>query len=397
MDTGRVPAVRRAVTTAAAAALLLAGCAAGPAPGGAPSSVPGETPWAGPAPALEVEAVVEDLELAWDVAPLPGGGVLVTERGGRLLVHDDRGTREVAADLGDLFVGSEAGLMGLALAPDFERSRELFLCHAAQEDGRPRDVRVTRWRLAGDASAAERTGTVVDGIPLSSGRHSGCRLLVAPDGTLVVGTGDAAQAGNPQDPDSLGGKTLRVALDGSVPADNPFADRAGDAALVHTLGHRNVQGLAVQPGTGTLWSAEHGPDADDEVNVLVPGGNYGWDPGPGYDESVPMTDRQAFPDAIGTAWSSGRPTRATSGAVFLEGEQWGPWDGALAVAELKNTGVAVHRVDGREITGTARMAELEDTWGRLRSLALDADGALWVTTSNGEGDAVLRVAPRSAG
>ncbi|MEX5295948.1 PQQ-dependent sugar dehydrogenase [Kocuria sp. CPCC 205268] len=383
------------VRTLSVLALLLSGCA----PDGGGTMATGERLGAPPdAPALDVEVVVDGLELAWDVARTPEGTVLVTERGGRLLAHDERGTREVAAELDDLFVGSEAGLMGLEVSPDFDRTREIFLCHATRTgDGRPQDVRVTRWRLDEDAAAAERTGTVVDGLPISSGRHSGCRLRFAPDGTLLVGTGDAAQGRNPQDPDSLGGKTLRLRPDGTVPEDNPFADRDGPAASVHTLGHRNVQGLAVQPGTGTVWSAEHGPGTDDEINVLEPGGNYGWDPAPGYDESVPMTDLEKYPDAVPAAWSSGRPTVALSGAVFLEGAQWGAWEGALAVAELKNTGVGVYRVEDTAVTGLSRMAELENDYGRLRSLTLDDEGALWVTTSNGQDDAVLRVTPRPDG
>ncbi|MFI7481810.1 PQQ-dependent sugar dehydrogenase [Kocuria sp. M1R5S2] len=386
----------------AAAVVLLAGCAPAedPPSGGPPAdgtTAPGG-PSAAPEPALEVEVVVDGLRHPWDVALLPGGAALITERGGRLLTHDERGTREIEADLGDLFVGSEAGLMGLEVSPRFAEDREIFLCHATRTgDGAPRDVRVTRWRLEEDIGTAERIGTVVDGLPISSGRHSGCRLRFAPDGVLHVGTGDAARSGTSQDLGSLGGKTLRVHPDGTVPRDNPFAGRPGDAALVHTYGHRNVQGLAVQPGTGTMWSAEHGPGTDDEINVLVPGGNYGWDPGPGYDESVPMTDLERFPDAVEAAWSSGRPTVALSGAAFLSGEQWGAWDGALAVAELKNTGVAVHGVDGTRITGTTRMTALEDVHGRLRSPTLDDDGALWVTTANGTDDAVLRVTARPGG
>ena len=384
---------RRGLGIPLSAALLLAGCTAPPADPG-PSADPA---LAADAPGLGVEVVLEDLQHPWDVGLTPDGTVLVTERGGRLLASDAQGTREVRADLGDLFVGGEAGLMGLEISPDFARDRAVFLCSATQEDGRPRDVRVTRWRLAEDAGSAERTGTVVEDLPIGSGRHSGCRLRFAPDGTLHVGTGDAARPGTPQDPDSLGGKTLRVHPGGTVPEDNPFADRDGAAALVHTLGHRNVQGLAVQPGTDAMWGVEHGPDVDDEINVLEPGANYGWDPGPGYDEDVPMTDTEKFPDAVEAAWSTGDPTAAMSGAAFLEGEQWGSWNGALAVAELKNTGVGVHRVDGTAITGATRMAELEDGYGRLRSLTLDQDGALWITTDNGDDDVVLRVTPRSGG
>lgn len=345
-------------------------------------------------PSLEVEVVADGLSIPWDVQLLPDGTALVTERGGRLLAldADEEEPREVEIDLSELFVGSEAGLMGMAVSPAFEEDGTIYLCHAATPPDAQPDVRVTRWTLDEDVTAATRDGVVVDGIPLSSGRHSGCRLLLTDDGTLLVGTGDAAEGTHPQDLASLGGKVLAVTPEGE-PADPEGHVEGGDPRIL-TYGHRNVQGLAVQPGTGAVWEVEHGPDVDDEVNVLVPGGNYGWDPVPGYDESVPMTDLAAFPDAVEAAWSSGAPTHATSGAAFLEGEEWGAWDGALAVAELKGSGVTVLTVDGEAVTGETRVEELDGTYGRLRSLTLDEDGALWVTSSNGDGDVVLRVTPQ---
>lgn len=353
----------------------------------------GDTPSAAAAiPALDVEVVMEGLDIPWDVQPLPDGTVLVTERGGRLLAHEDGQTREVALDIPDLFVGSESGLMGMALSPDVAQDGTIYLCHATAEGGAPADLRVTRWVLDEEVSTAEMDGVVVADLPITSGRHGGCRLLLHED-VLYVGTGDAADEANPQSLDSLGGKVLALDPDGGPVAEAPFVD--GDPRIL-TYGHRNVQGLAVQPGSGdaTLWSVEHGSDRDDEVNVLEPGANYGWDPGPGYDESVPMTDLEAFPDAVEAAWSSGEPTHATSGAVFLEGEQWGAWDGGLAVAELRGTGVTVFTVAGEQVTDEQRMAELDGSHGRLRSLTLDADGALWVTTSNGGTDQVLKVTPQ---
>lgn len=344
-------------------------------------------------PGLDVDVVMDGLALPWDVQLLDDGAgpgtALVTERGGRLLAHGPEGTTEVSLDIPDFFVGSESGLMGIAVGPEQASGRTIFLCHATQEGGAPRDIRVTRWVLDADASTASADGVVVDGLPISSGRHGGCRLLLEED-VLYVGTGDAAQSEHPQSLESLGGKVLAVDLEGEPVEGAPFVD--GDPRI-RSYGHRNVQGLALQPGTGALWSVEHGPDVDDEVNVIEEGGNYGWDPGPGYAESVPMTDTDAFPDAVEAAWSTGDPTHALAGAVFLEGEQWGAWDGALAVAELRGQGVTVLSVDGEEVTGEERMKELEGTYGRLRSLTLDADGALWVTTSNGQDDLVLRVTP----
>ena len=162
-----------------------------------------------------------------------------------------------------------------------------------------------RWTLASHGARAARSGApVLTGIPIKTGQHGGCRLRFAPDGILNVGTGDAITGPAPQSLWSLGGKTLRVSTDGTAPANNPFDATGGNARFVWTYGHRNVQGLALRPGTTQLWSAEHGPDIDDEVNLLVRGGNYGWDPQNGaaqYDQSVPMTDTVAFPSAIGPA------------------------------------------------------------------------------------------------
>ncbi|MCE1180446.1 MAG: PQQ-dependent sugar dehydrogenase [Micrococcales bacterium] len=350
--------------------------------------------------AAAVETVMAEVSIPWDVAVLPDGGLLVTERPGRMQLRTAAGeVHRVTADLEDVYAESEGGLLGLALAPDFASSRTFVTCQTHQEGGDPVDVRVIRWRLSGDGRSAERDGTpVVAGLPISSGRHSGCRLLFAPDGTLHVGTGDAAQGRNPQDPVSLGGKTLRVNLDGSVPADNPHAAKGTPAAYVFTSGHRNVQGLALRPGTGQIWSAEHGPDRDDEVNIIRKGANYGWDPSSAdYDESVPMTDREKFPDAVAAQWSSGSPTVATSGAAFLTGKAWGRWDGALAVALLKGSGVLVMTLDGDRVTRVERMPQVDERFGRLRALRSAPDGSLYVTTSNSSGDSredlVLRLAP----
>jgi glucose/arabinose dehydrogenase len=137
---------------------------------------------------------------------------------------------------------------------------------------------------------------------------------------------------------------------------------------------------------------EHGPTRDDEINVLVAGGNYGWDPVPGYDESVPMTDVVKFPGARRAIWSSGFPTIATSGATFLEGDRWRDWDGALAVANLKGAHLRVLSLDASN--GVTGEAVALTTFGRLRTPVLGPDGSLYVTTSNGGGtDRILRVTP----
>jgi glucose/arabinose dehydrogenase len=367
------------------AVVLMAGCTAessGAPPGPPPSAAAGSSV-AAAAPALDVTVVVDGLDHVWDVAQAPDGTLLVDERsGGFTAVLPDGTVREVQADFDDLFARGETGLMGLVLDPGFATNRRLYSCQGVQDGS----IAVIAWTIAADWSAATRAADpVVPGIPLNerTGRHGGCRLRFAPDGALLVGTGDNAVGSNPQDRSSFAGKVLRV-------------DPATGEAAVWTLGHRNVQGLAVRPGTEQVFAVEHGPDRDDEVNLLRPGGNYGWDPdGNGsYDQSVPMTDPD-IPGAIPAVWSSGSPTLATSGATFLDGDQWGAYDGLLLVGLLKERGVLALRLDDDGVLQEQfRLPELDGTYGRLRSVQQGNDGALYVTTDNGDSDQLLRVTPR---
>jgi glucose/arabinose dehydrogenase len=231
---------------------------------------------------------------------------------------------------------------------------------------------------------------LVTGLPRSSGRHSGCRVRIGPDGNLWVTTGDAAVGTNAQDPQSLGGKVLRVHTDGTIPPGNMGAPFRPE---IYAYGFRNPQGITFR-SDGTPFVIEHGSDRDDEINEGVTG-NFGWDPGgTGYDESgVPMTDKVKFPDAIDASWSSGSPTIATSGATWLTGDLWKGWNGGLAVANLKDTSLKVFYPDGN---GNLRpiATVLDDTYGRLRTAQLGPNGHLFVTTSNGSGrDQILEVFP----
>lgn len=407
---------RVSALVAVAATLVLAGCAAAPsesvegggagrAPSGGPEGAP-DPPARTGTPELRVSDVAGGFDNPWDVGVLPDGRVLVSERDGRLTLlsgaQPGATATPVDADLDDLLAEGEGGLMGLVVHPDFAETGAFTTCQTHTEGGSAVDVRLVTWRL--DGTSAQRTADpLVGGLPINpSGRHSGCRPTLAQDGTtLFVGTGDTARGDVPQDLTSLGGKTLRVDLATGAPADgNPFADAADPAQrLVYTFGHRNVQGVAVDPADGQVWTAEHGPSTDDEVNRLVPGGNYGWDPAQGgtvggYDESVPMTDLDRFPDAVEAAWSSGSPVEALSGAAFLSGEQWGDLDGTLAVGALRGEKVLFMRPGGDGVIAEVGVPEqLDGTYGRIRAVRLAPDGTLLVSTSNGGDDRVLRVDP----
>lgn len=282
--------------------------------------------------------------------------------------------------------------MGIALADDFASSREVYTCHSDADAG---DSRITAWRAADDWSALESPEVILPGIARQNiGHHSGCRILAHPDGSLYIGTGDTFNGHVPQDMTVLGGKVLHVKRDGT-----PAADTINGSPIL-TFGHRNVQGLALQPGTGRLFSAEHGTKRDDEINLLQPGGNYGWDPlrvginERNHDDDAPMTDLVKFPDAIEATWSSGDPSLAASGITFLDDPAWGKWNGALAVAMLKTKQIALITLS-EDGTGFSEVsAILPGEIGRIRSLTREAGGTLLATTSNGGGkDMVVRIHP----
>lgn len=334
---------------------------------------------------LQVDDYLTGFDKPWDIAWLPNGTVLVTERPGRLSVYTNGPEAEpVVIPITDVVVRGEGGLMGLEVDPSFSDNGHIYLCTTSSA-GAETDVRVIRLTMrTPDGGAVLDREDIVTGMPYSTGRHSGCRPRFGPDGFLWVGTGDAAIGTTPQDDDSLGGKVLRIDRDGNAAPGNPGEYRW------YSKGHRNIQGMAFR-SDGLGMSAEHGPDVDDEINRLVPG-NFGWDPVPGYNESVPMTDLDKFPDAIEAVWSSGAPTLALSGATFIEGDAWGDWDGVLAVATLKAQHLHIYLMDAEgRVTGERRVIDDE---GRLRSPRQGPDGLLYITTDGGSGGGkVLRVTP----
>jgi aldose sugar dehydrogenase len=387
-----------------AAFALILGLAACDSGNSANQPAPASTVAPPPASTLRVEVVANGLEHPWDIGFLPDGTALVVQRPGRFaLLADHRPgalVRPVQADLADVLVAGEGGQMGLLIHPDFAANRRFITCQTHQVGGNAIDVRLITWRLSEDGTRAERVGApLLTGLPVNpSGRHSGCRPALAADGALLLGTGDTARPAVPQDRSSLGGKVLRMNIDTGAPLpDNPFIGSANPRErLIYTFGHRNVQGVAPAPG-GRVFVSEHGPAGDDEINVLRPGGNYGWDPSRGgttdsYDESVPMTDLQRFPDAVRAVWSSGNEREAPSGAAVLTGPQWGTFDGMLAVATLRGSKLLLFRIDPDGSVREVQIPpELNDTHGRLRAVRQGPDGALYVTTSNGTDDKILRI------
>ncbi len=381
--------------------------------------------------------VLDGLEDPWDMAFLPDGTMFFTEKCRGLSVRlpsgdinallGMTGTDGFAATADDLFCEGQAGMNGVAIDPDFDENRFIYV-FSTSSMSEPASNRVMRMTVNDDLSSVSDRTDIVDDIPYKPaatdhpfggpGAHNGGRIRFNPgDGFLYVTTGDTHNGEVPQSPTLVGGKVLRIDGDGNAAAGNNAPD--GFDPRIYTYGHRNVQGIAFHPETNTPIIAEHGPWHSDEITVLVPGGNGGWDPRPnmagrgdcpdnycGYMPNqldgmnpferatfMPMTDVDTYPDAMPPIWNNNSLSQGMSSAEFLTGEQWGAWDGNLIVGvmgigfggtpigqridviELSDDGLSV--IDVTEMTLPMESA-------RFRSLVQGPDGSLYTAVDEGE-------------
>ncbi len=332
---------------------------------------------------LRIEIVRSGLDHPWDIAFADDGRMLVTERIGRVRVYasGDPGAELLhTATIPDVRAELESGLMGIAVD-----GNSVFVC-ASRDAGTAWRIELLRSTLAEDGSL---TGFEVIPIGEMTGapRHQGCAVEVDASEHLWLTVGDAnlpADENRAQDPDRLNGKVLRLNLDGSVPTDNPFE------SPIYSLGHRNPQGLAFG-ADDTAWAVEHGTDENDEINLLTPGGNYGYPCFTGADAPGPISGGCGPASRyLAPAWASGSPTLATSGATFLIGREWGDWEGDLVVSTLKNEDLRRFSI-GVDGEVAQEQTLLHGRFGRLRAVVIGPDGALYVSTANGADDRILRV------
>lgn len=342
---------------------------------------------------LEATSVVENLRVVWEMRFMPDGRLLVSERGGRIVIADV--TSGEVTEVGNLEVlaRGEGGLMGLDLDPDFPETPDVYVVYTySNGDEGNRISRLTLTGLDSGAPAIAGETVILDRLPAGP-IHDGSRVAFGPDGYLWVTMGDTGNGELAQRMDSLGGKVLRMTRDGQPAPDNPFLDEPYPFSLIYTLGHRNPQGLTFHPGTNQAYVTEHGPSENDEVNRLEPGGNYGW---PG---SSGVVEEPGFVDPIMT-WT---PTIAPAAAVFYDGGLIDGLGGQFLLVTLKERDLRVLvPVDSADFTQVAEeRVLLDEEFGRLRAIAVGPDGVLYLGTSNHDGrgqvrdgdDRIIRVVP----
>ena len=331
---------------------------------------------------VQVTTVASNLEVPWAIAFAPDGRLFVTERPGRVRILDlAASASDVALTLDDVFRQGEAGLLGLALAPDFAATRHVFLYYTAAV-GNSAVNRIVRYREVG-GRLGERA-VLLDNIPAAT-IHDGGRLRFGPDGLLYATAGDAANSALAQDPASVAGKFLRLERDGTTPRGNPFG------SPVFSWGHRNPQGFDWHPGTGEIWATEHGNTGNDEINVVRAGTNYGW---------PTIEAGQTFPN-MEAPLTSFSPSIAPSGAAFYQGARFPQFAGNLFAATLRGTHLLRLVVDAQARRVTRQERLLDGTLGRLREVAIGPDGFIYVTTNNRDGrgspaaadDRIVRLSP----
>lgn len=320
-----------------------------------------------------IEPFVRDLEVPWSIVFTSDSRILVNERPGRLrVIENGVVNKQPLREFKDISSGSEEGLMGLALDPDYTSNKLIYLSYAYEKDD-ALWVKVVRF-VDNGTSLAEET-IIFDGIPAEK-YHAGCRLRFGPDNKLYITTGDAGERKLAQDLSKLHGKILRINGDGTIPSDNPFPN-----SPVWSYGHRNPQGIDWYPGTDVMWSTEHGPSGfdgpggGDEVNVIVKGKSYGW-------PDVSHTDSKegmVSPILVYT------PAEAPASGMFYKSGKIAEFKNTFLFGCLKGQGIMVVTVDPNDPTKQVSFKKIATKYGRIRDIAEGPDGNIYFSSSNKDG------------
>lgn len=332
---------------------------------------------------LDVRVLTSGLSHPWELVWGPDNKIWMTERNGRVSrVDPATGQAEPLLTITDVRDVGEGGLLGMALHPGFSANSQVFLVYNYDKDGTYTE-KVVRYTFNG--STLVNPVTILDNIAAAN-FHDGSRLLFGPDQKLYITTGDAGNTSRSQSRQSINGKVLRLNADGTIPADNPDPTSA-----VWTTGHRNAQGLAF--ANGKLYSSEHGPNTDDEINIINKAANYGW---PIVNGPCDQPQEQSFCDENNVAQPihSWTPTIAPSGMEFYSSDTIPQWKNSILLAVLKGSVLLQLKLstDGSRIEGVNEF--LKGQYGRLRDVCISPDGKVYVATDNGS-DQILVISRKN--
>jgi len=340
-----------------------------------------------------IETVVQGLRNPWGMAFLPDGTILVTERAGRLrVIKNNMLLNDSITGLPHITEHGQGGLLSVLQHPDFSKNRWIYLSYAGKgNDGYGTEV--IRGKL--DGMNLVNVEKLFIALPKSgAGRHFGCRLLFASDGTLFISLGDRGEKRRAQDINDHAGSLIRINADGSIPKDNPFAGKENVKPEIYTYGNRNMQGMALQPGSNQIWTHEHGPQGGDEVNIMHAGVNYGW-PIITYGVNYVIGTKIGIGthhDEMAQPVHFWVPSIAPSGMAFYSGDKFPNWVGDLFVGSLKFGLLVRLKVKKNKVVHEERM--LNASYGRIRDVIQGPDGYLYLLTDDKDG-ALLRLKPTS--
>jgi aldose sugar dehydrogenase len=338
------------------------------------------------AQSLTPVVVAKGLDHPWGLAFLPEGRLLVTERAGRMrIVERDGRLNEPLAGLPPVVAAGQGGLLDVVLHPQFATNQLVYWSYSEAGQGGA-GTAVARGKLDGNTLA--NVQVIFRQAPKVSGgnNHFGSRLVWARDGRLFVGLGDRfTRKDDAQTLDNHMGKVVRIEADGKVPADNPFVQRSGAKAEIWSYGHRNIQGAALHPGSGELWTVEHGPQGGDELNVPAAGANHGWPVityGRNYGIGTKIGDGTERAD-VAPPLRHWIPSIAPSGMAFLTSERYPGWKGSLFMGALRGSHLVRLELDGRKVVKEEQLLAERNT--RLRDVRQGPDGWLYVLTDSPDG------------
>ncbi|HEY5852158.1 MAG TPA: PQQ-dependent sugar dehydrogenase [Lysobacter sp.] len=342
---------------------------------------------------VRVTEIASGLAHPWSVALLPDGSFLVTERAGRLRRVSAAGA--VSAPIGgvpEVWAQGQGGLLDVVLAPDFASSKRIYFSYAEPGENGTAGTAVAMATL-GDTSLSDVRRIYQQQPKLEGPNHFGSRIVFDGKGHVFITQGERNDRPTAQKLDMLQGKLVRLNLDGSVPTDNPFVGRKDARPEIWSYGHRNMQSLALDPRTGTVWEAEHGPRGGDEINRPEPGKNYGW---PIITHGINYSGLK-IPEAVGTSapgmeqpYHVWEKSPGLSGMAFYTGQAGSKWDNSLFLGALADSSLIRLTLDGDKITGEERL--LKELGSRIRDVRVGSDGKVYVLTDEDNGK-LLRLDP----